>query len=139
MSDVFSSEKRSAVMRSVHGKDTKVELVVRRSVHAMGYRYRLHRGDLPGCPDLVFPMRCKVIFVHGCFWHGHSCARGDRQPQTNAKYWVEKIARNKARDLRNTDRLRELGWQSLIIWECEARDSDDLALKVKESSVKNRG
>jgi DNA mismatch endonuclease (patch repair protein) len=131
MSDVFSAEKRSAVMRSVHGKDTKVELLVRRSIHAMGYRYRLHKSDLPGCPDLVFRKRRKIIFVHGCFWHGHSCARGARLPQSNAEYWETKIQNNKRRDLINIDRLRELGWQSLVIWECEARNSDGLALKLK--------
>nr|PZN75925.1 MAG: very short patch repair endonuclease [Pseudomonadota bacterium] len=112
---------RSKTMAAVKGKDTEPELVVRRLCHSLGYRYRLHRADLPGKPDLVFPSRRKVIFVHGCFWHGHDCARGSRVPKTNRTYWVAKIGRNRARDERYQQRLRELGWRVLTVWECETK------------------
>ena len=95
-------------------------------VHAMGYRYRLHRKDLPGKPDLVFASRKKVIFVHGCFWHGHDCKRGDRQPKTNTTYWRNKIARNQQRDTEHGTRLRELGWDVLVLWECKVSAGDGL-------------
>lgn len=117
---------RSAVMRAVKGRDTKPEMLVRRTAHALGYRFRLHRKDLPGCPDLVFPSRKKVIFVHGCFWHGHDCARGARMPKTNADYWRAKIARNVARDQRVRSELAALGWKTLTIWECELRQAGGL-------------
>ena len=110
-SDVFTPEDRARVMRAVKGKDTKPEMIVRRLAHALGYRFRLHRKDLPGKPDLVFPGRRKVIFVHGCFWHGHECARGSRQPKQNAEYWRNKIARNVERDADNLQALERLGWQ----------------------------
>jgi DNA mismatch endonuclease (patch repair protein) len=115
---------RSRTMRAVRSQNTKPELVVRRLAHAMGYRFRLHRRDLPGSPDLVFPGRKKVIFVHGCFWHGHDCKRGARQPKANADYWRDKIARNSARDTRVADELLVLGWHVMVFWECELRDSD---------------
>lgn len=91
-------------------------------LHASGYRYRLHRNDLPGKPDIVFPSRKKAIFVHGCFWHGHSCKRGARVPKTNQEYWVRKISRNVERDKAHLARLTELGWAVLIVWECEIKD-----------------
>lgn len=116
------SPERSAVMRAVKGRDTKPEMQVRRAAHALGYRFRLHRKDLPGSPDLVFPSRKKVIFVHGCFWHGHDCARGARMPKANADYWRAKIARNMARDAGALEALTIRGWRSLVIWECELRD-----------------
>ena len=112
---------RSAVMRAVKGRDTKPEMTVRHAAHALGYRFRLHRKDLPGSPDLVFPRLKKVIFVHGCFWHGHDCARGARAPKTNAEYWQAKIAQNVARDARVLGKLDVLGWETLTIWECELR------------------
>ena len=113
---------RSAVMRAVKGRDTKPEITVRRAAHALGYRFRLHRKDLPGSPDLVFPSRKKVVFVHGCFWHGHDCARGARTPKTNAEYWRAKIARNVVRDARVERELAALGWAVLTIRECELND-----------------
>ncbi|GBD47054.1 very short patch repair endonuclease [Methylopila sp. Yamaguchi] len=116
-------EARSAVMRAVKGRNTKPEMLVRRAAHALGYRFRLHRKDLPGSPDLVFPARRKVIFVHGCFWHGHDCARGSRMPKTNAEYWRAKIDRNRARDVRALDDLAAQGWGFLVLWECELRDA----------------
>jgi DNA mismatch endonuclease, patch repair protein len=118
-------------MRAVKSKDTKPEWVVRRLLHAAGFRYRLHGKDLPGKPDLVFPSRRKVVFVHGCFWHGHDCARGDRQPKTNANYWMAKIARNKARDVEHLATLRNRNWQVLTVWECEIKDLGLLARITK--------
>lgn len=113
---------RSAIMRAVKGKDTAPELLVRRLAHALGYRFRLHRRDLPGTPDLVFPSRRKVIFVHGCFWHGHDCARGARVPSANREYWVGKIGRNRVRDAANLIALADRGWGTLAIWECELQN-----------------
>jgi len=110
-------------MRAVKSKDTVPEMIVRRLVHRLGYRYRLHRQDLPGKPDLTFRSRRKVVFMHGCFWHGHSCARGARIPKNNRDYWTAKIARNKARDADNLDRLRDTGWSVLTVWECEIKDA----------------
>ncbi len=124
--DVFTSAERSAVMASVKAKDTGPELRVRRLAHALGYRYRLHRKDLPGAPDLAFPGRAKAIFVHGCFWHGHDCARGSREPKANAAYWSAKIARNRTRDAAALEGLAARGWEALVLWECELR-RDDLA------------
>jgi DNA mismatch endonuclease (patch repair protein) len=123
-SDVFTPAERSAVMAAVKGKDTTPELRVRRLAHALGYRFRLHRKDLPGAPDLVFPGRSKAIFVHGCFWHGHDCPRGARAPKANAAYWSAKIARNRARDAAALDALSALGWEALVLWECELKRDD---------------
>ena len=126
------SEERSRIMRAVKGQDTAPEMIVRRLVHSMGYRYRLHRTDLPGKPDLVFPRLRKVVFVHGCFWHGHDCVRGDRMPVHNRDYWTKKIARNKERDRNTPIALRALGWNSLQIWECELRDASKLKKRLKK-------
>lgn len=126
-----SPEHRSRIMRAVKSRDTGPEMTVRRLAHSMGYRYRLHRGDLPGKPDLVFPSRRKAIFVHGCFWHGHTCRRGDRQPKTNAAYWVNKISRNRQRYERQQDELHRSGWRVLTVWECETRERDDLAARLR--------
>lgn len=112
-------EQRSRIMRAVKAADTGPEMAVRRMVHRMGYRFRLHRRDLPGTPDLVFPRLRKVIFVHGCFWHGHDCARGARAPRTNAEYWRGKIARNRTRDALSAVALKAQGWRAAVVWECE--------------------
>ncbi len=122
---------RSKTMRAVKSKNTKPELIVRRLIHAMGYRYRLHRKDLPGTPDLVFPARRKVIFVHGCFWHGHDCRRGARAPKTNADYWREKIVRNQNRDAAARQALLDAGWAAHVIWECELKDPHASARSIK--------
>ncbi len=122
--DVFTPDKRSAVMAAVKGKNTKPEIQVRKLAHALGYRFRLHRRDLPGSPDLVFPGRRAVIFVHGCFWHGHDCRRGARAPKTTAAYWRDKIARNKARDAHALAALESQGWRALTLWECELKRED---------------
>ena len=105
-------------------------MLVRRLAHAMGYRYRLHRKDLPGKSDLVFPVRRKVIFVHGCFWHQHHCPRGDRSPKSSREYWIPKLRRNKERDEKNQRLLRETGWGALVIWECEMKDRDALRERI---------
>ena len=116
------SEQRSRTMRAVRSRDTEPEMVVRRLLHRRGYRYRLHRKDLPGTPDIVFGPRRKVIFVHGCFWHGHSCPRGSRLPATNTEYWSAKIRRNVLRHSQQVKQLRHSGWAVLVVWECELFD-----------------
>ena len=118
-------------MRAVKGRDTKPEMVVRRILHSMGYRYRLHRKGLPGKPDIVFAPRRKLIFVHGCFWHGHSCKRGSRRPKTNAQYWKVKISRNIERYSRQRKELLADGWATLTIWECELSDEDELRRRLR--------
>jgi DNA mismatch endonuclease (patch repair protein) len=125
-------EARSSIMRAVKGRDTAPELVVRRLAHRMGYRFRVCQKDLPGCPDIVFPRLRKVIFVHGCFWHGHDCARGARIPKGNRAYWLRKVAGNAARDKRNLALLADLGWGALVVWECAIRDEGKLKQKVRE-------
>jgi DNA mismatch endonuclease, patch repair protein len=115
-------EERSRIMRAVKGVDTGPEMTVRRLAHRMGYRFRLHRKDLPGKPDLVFPRLHKVVFVNGCFWHGHDCARGARAPKANAEYWRTKISRNSLRDAANMAALKDKGWRATVIWECELKE-----------------
>ena len=123
MSDVYSAEKRSAVMRRVKGRDTTPELAVRKVLTKLGARYRLHRKELPGNPDIVLPGRRLALFVHGCFWHGHDCARGARVPKQNREYWVAKVGRNLARDVRSRAALEAAGWRVETIWECELKDA----------------
>jgi DNA mismatch endonuclease (patch repair protein) len=134
--DVFSKEKRSAVMRRVKGKNTSPELKVRKALTALGARYRLHRADLPGKPDIVLPGRRLALFVHGCFWHGHDCARGARVPQQNRDYWLSKVARNRARDDRSREALTALGWRVEAIWECELKDPAGLAPRLRNLLTK---
>lgn len=127
----MTSEQRSKTMRAVKGKDTTPEMVVRRLLHRMGYRYRLHRNDLPGKPDVVFGSRRKLIFVHGCFWHGHTCKRGNRIPITNALYWRAKISRNTERYAYQLEKLSANGWTVFTVWECELKDEKILASRLK--------
>jgi DNA mismatch endonuclease (patch repair protein) len=129
MTDVYSAEKRSAVMRRVKGRDTTPELTVRRLLTALGVRYRLHRKDLPGKPDIVMAGRRLAIFVHGCFWHGHDCARGARVPKANRDYWLGKVGRNRQRDGVSRAALEAAGWRVETIWECEMQD--EAALKSR--------
>jgi DNA mismatch endonuclease (patch repair protein) len=137
MTDVFTPEKRSSVMRRVKGKDTAPEMRVRRLLTRMGLRYRLHRQDLPGRPDIVMP-GCKLaIFVHGCFWHGHDCARGARVPKANRDYWLSKVARNRARDLAHTAALQAGGWRVLTVWECALKDEAKLERVVRDLTSHN--
>jgi DNA mismatch endonuclease (patch repair protein) len=128
--DTFTPAQRSEVMKRVRGKDTAPEIAVRSLVHGMGFRFALHRRDLPGNPDLVFPARDRVIFVHGCFWHGHSCRAGQNRPASNTGYWTTKLDRNRARDKVNRRQLRNLGWKVLVIWECELRRPERLRARV---------
>jgi len=121
---------RSENMRVIRGRDTLPEIAVRSLVHKLGYRFRLHRQDLPGKPDLAFPARCKVIFVHGCFWHSHACKTG-LIPKSNRDFWLPKLRRNKARDKENIDALKQLGWGALVIWQCELKDSRAIGIRVK--------
>ena len=122
MTDVFSLEKRSEVMRRVKATGTTPERTVRRLLTGLGVRYRLHRADLPGRPDIVMPKRRLAIQIHGCFWHGHDCGRGARVPKQNADYWLGKIGRNRARDEATSAALRALGWRVETVWECEMKD-----------------
>ena len=117
-------------MRRVRSRGSQPELVVRRLIHRMGYRYRLHRSDLPGHPDLVFITMRKVVFVHGCFWHGHSCRSGMNRPKSNNDYWQRKLERNMERDVEDQAKLAGLGWRVLIIWECELRDIAQLRQRI---------
>ncbi|MNX55641.1 Very short patch repair protein [compost metagenome] len=128
--DIVTPEKRSRMMAGIKGKNTKPELVVRKLVHGMGFRYRLHRKDLPGSPDLVFPRLKKVIFVHGCFWHRHTGCRFAYTPKSNAQFWLDKLEGNIRRDGQAVMALDILGWQVLIVWECEVADLPALTRKV---------
>ncbi len=130
--DTISQQQRRVIMQAVRGKDTRPEWTVRRLLHRLGYRYRLHSDKLPGRPDLVFPGRRKVVFVHGCFWHGHECRRGARMPATNRDYWSKKLDRNKARDLIQQTELIAAGWSVMVVWECEIRDLPALTSRLRE-------
>jgi len=130
VSDVYPPAKRSAVMAQVKGRDTKPELIVRRLLWRLGARYRLHRKDLPGRPDIVLPGRRLAIFVHGCFWHGHDCARGARTPKANRAYWTAKVARNRARDAASIAQLTALGWRVEVVWECALKDAAGLEARL---------
>jgi DNA mismatch endonuclease (patch repair protein) len=125
-----TSERRSANMRAVRGKDTAPELAVRKLVHRLGYRYRLHLTNLPGKPDLVFPSRRKIILVHGCFWHGHTGCPRAKRPGSNEAFWREKLDRNIARDATQAATLAGAGWHVLVIWECEIRDREQLEQRI---------
>jgi DNA mismatch endonuclease (patch repair protein) len=126
VTDVYPPEKRSAVMRRVKGRDTGPELAVRKALTRLGARYRLHRKDLPGHPDIVLPGRRLALFVHGCFWHGHDCARGARTPKQNRDYWLAKVARNRARDAAAAQALAAMGWRVETVWECDLKDPQAL-------------
>jgi DNA mismatch endonuclease, patch repair protein len=120
--DIVSPARRSQLMSRIRGADTRPELIVRRLVHSLGFRFRLHRRDLPGTPDLAFPSRRKVVFVHGCFWHRHRGCRFAYTPKSNSDFWEKKFATNQVRDRRVIRRLRASGWDPLIVWECEVGD-----------------
>lgn len=131
MTDVYDKAKRSAVMARVKSKDTTPERTVRRVLTRLGARYRLHRRDLPGHPDIVLPGRRLAIFVHGCFWHGHDCARGSRVPKNNRDYWLAKVGRNVARDARAIAALETDGWRVEVVWECAMKDEAALTARLK--------
>ena len=127
----MTDAERSRIMRAVKSRDTGPEKAVRSLAHRMGYRFRLHRADLPGKPDLAFPGRRAVVFVHGCFWHGHDCKRGARTPKTNTEYWTAKIARNAARDRDQLSSLKRLGWRALVVWECQLRNEPAVRSRLR--------
>ena len=127
MADKFSPEERSRIMARVKGRDTKPEKIVRSLLHELGYRFRLHRKDLPGKPDIVLPKHKKAIYVHGCFWHSHPGCRRATRPTTNVEFWNKKIDGNVARDRAAQNALELLGWEHLIVWQCETRDLNTLA------------
>lgn len=126
MTDVHTPEQRSRNMSRIRSRDTRPEILVRRLVHRLGYRFRLHQARLPGRPDLVLPRHGRVIFVHGCFWHCHNCRYGSVKPAANAEFWEKKRAGNVDRDQRNQRLLKELGWDVLVVWECSTRDPEQL-------------
>lgn len=118
MADIYSITKRSQIMSKISGKNTKPEIIIRKIAHSLGYRFRLHKKDLPGKPDIVFPKYKKVIFVNGCFWHGHKNCNRSKLPATNKKFWKEKIEGNKKKDKSNYSNLKKLEWDYLIMWQC---------------------
>ena len=126
MADIFDKKKRSEIMSRIKGKDTKPEIRVRRLLHAMGYRFRLHRKDLPGRPDIVLPRWKAVIFVHGCFWHLHEGCKIGRIPKSNRGYWKKKLLGNKARDAVHIKKLERAGYRCLVVWECETNNLEQL-------------
>lgn len=130
--EVVSPTRRSAMMARIRGRDTKPEMAVRQAAHRLGYRYRLHRRDLPGSPDLVFPARKKIVFVHGCFWHSHEGCRFAYRPKSNVEFWEGKLRKNRERDIRVKGELECMGWDVLVIWECETVDSDLVASRLQE-------
>jgi DNA mismatch endonuclease, patch repair protein len=125
MVDTRTKEQRSRIMKSVGSHDTGPELIVRRLLYGLGYRYRLHLRDVPGRPDIVFPGRRKVIFIHGCFWHGHDCDKG-KLPKSHTEYWTAKIRANQERDARVIASLEHACWQTLSIWQCELKNLDEV-------------
>ena len=127
--DTRTEEQRRRIMQAVKSRDTGPEMVVRRLLHSLGYRYRLHRKDVPGKPDVAFLSRRKAIFVHGCFWHGHGCPKG-RLPKSRLDYWEPKLNGNKERDKRQEEELRSMGWGVLVIWQCETANLEVLAQRL---------
>ena len=136
MSDIVDPLTRSRMMSGIRGKDTKPELAVRRALHRAGYRFRLHRKDLPGRPDIVLPKYHAVIFVHGCFWHGHGC-RHFKIPKTRTDFWLDKIMANAKRDRLNAESLRAAGWSVLIVWECEINDKTNWLEPIEKALAGN--
>ena len=130
--DIVDQATRSRMMAGIRGRDTKPEMIVRRAVHALGYRFRLHRRDLPGTPDLVFPRHRMVVFVHGCFWHRHEDCRFCTTPASNADFWTGKFLRNVERDRRVQDELASLGWRVAVVWECQTKQAGELSRSLSD-------
>lgn len=130
MTDILTSEQRRRCMSAIKGKDTKPEMIVRKMVHAMGFRYRLHLSSLPGHPDMVFQKRKKIIFINGCFWHRHNCKLGRIAPATRTEFWEKKLNGNKQRDRHNLRKLHTLGWNVLIVWECWLKKPNESQLRI---------
>jgi len=137
--DVVSPARRSAMMAKIRGRDTKPEMIVRKAAHRLGYRFRLHRRDLPGSPDLVFPGRKKIVFVHGCFWHCHEGCRFAYKPKSNVDFWENKLRKNRERDIRVKAELECMAWDTLVIWECETSDSNLVDAKLQGHLGHDRG
>ena len=135
MSDIFSSQKRSDIMSKISGKNTKPEILVRKFLFSKGFRYRSNVKTLPGKPDIVLPKYKTVIFINGCFWHGHNCKKG-KLPSSNIDFWKEKISNNKSRDDKNSDLLVKLGWKVIIIWQCEISKIDN-RIKILNKLLEN--
>jgi DNA mismatch endonuclease, patch repair protein len=132
MTDKISRERRSANMRAVRSRNTRPEMRVRQIAHRLGYRFRVHRRDLPGKPDIAFPGRRKAVFVHGCFWHQHGGCRRASIPQSNRRFWRTKLARNAARDSEQLAAIKKRGWRTLVVWECEIKDEKRLTARLRK-------
>ena len=132
MVDIYDEERRSEIMSRIVSKDTLPEVRVRKALHRLGFRFRLHRKDLPGKPDIVLPKWRTVIFVHGCFWHGHDCCEG-HIPKSNTAYWAPKLERNRKRDAEKAEKLKTLGWHRIIIWECQTYSLRKLEDRLREA------
>ncbi|MBN2396604.1 MAG: DNA mismatch endonuclease Vsr [Candidatus Atribacteria bacterium] len=129
--DNKTTEQRSENMRRIRSTGSIPEMIVRKMIHKMGYRYRLHNHSLPGRPDIVLPKHCKIVFVHGCFWHQHKkCKDGCRIPQSRSNYWIPKLERNIKRDKKNRYNLKNMGWEVLVVWECETKKLEKLTGKI---------
>ena len=128
--DIVSREQRSRNMSSIGHKDTQPELRVRKFLHSQGYRYRLHRKELPGKPDIVLPKYQTCILIHGCFWHRHDCKNGRHLPKSNVRFWAEKLEGNKKRDKRNIRELKKLGWNVVTVWECQTNSQEDIKKNI---------
>ena len=144
MTDIVDTKRRSEMMARIRGRDTGPELLVRRVAHRMGLRFRLHRRDLPGRPDLVFPKHRLVVFIHGCFWHRHEGCRKSSTPKSRTGFWLEKFAANVDRDARQEAALKALGWRVFIIWQCETKDEAAVerrlaALTKRDRTATDRG
>ncbi len=134
--DIWDKKKRSEVMSHIRSKDTKPERILRSALHKRGYRFRIHRKDLPGKPDIVLPKYQTVIFVHGCFWHYHADCREGRIPHTNTKFWKEKLSKTVNRDKEHQKVLQEIGWKVMVFWECEVENKLQEVLKVVDKNLK---
>ena len=132
MADVFPKPKRSEIMSHIGQKNTRPEILVRKMLHKLGYRFRLHRKDLPGTPDIVLPRYKSVVFVHGCFWHGHDDCSRATLPETNKEFWEKKVRKNRERDQLALKELQESGWQYLVVWQCQLRDQATLESTLKQ-------
>lgn len=131
MTDIFTTEKRSKIMRNIKSKDTRPEMAVRRLIYSMGYRYRLYGKGLPGKPDLVFRKKQRVLFIHGCFWHQHEGCKKSHIPRSNLDYWLPKLEKTKIRDKEHLQNLENDGWQVLVIWECQLKDIEGLEHRIR--------
>lgn len=136
MTDHITQEKRSWNMSQIRSVDTKAEILVRKLLHSLGYRFRLHRKDLPGKPDIVLPKYKIVIFIHGCFWHCHKGCSRATIPKSNVEYWINKFSKNTERDIQNTKKLSKAGWKVITVWECELKNLDSLIKKL-DNLIKN--